>query len=169
MGLRVAADSAIEGMASFFTFEEAGFGGYVALTGALKGSGRLRLLLARIEEQMLKDGRGCQGWFIECEPKGQELIFEHLGFREVAITYRQPPMSGQPFYALADAPALRLMYKEFGCRYDKPELSCETFMNAVEWIFGAVYRLEKIKDSMFFNDIQQQIRNFEKGLIVFKV
>lgn len=123
--LRAAPDSAIEGMASFFTFTDAGFGGYVALTGALRGNGRLRLLLARIEEQMLKDDKNCHGWLIECEPHGQELIFEHVGFREIAVTYRQPSMAGMPLYDLADAPILRLMYKEFGCQYQEPKLSCE--------------------------------------------
>ena len=167
-GLRSAPERAIEGMASFFTFQNAGFGGYVALTGALKGNGRLRLLLARIEEQMLRDGKNCHGWYIECEPKGQELIFEHLGFHEIAINYQQPPMSGQPLYNLADSPDLRLMYKEFGCQYNEPRLSCEEFMNAVDWIFRAVYFIENPKDSVFFQDIQQQVYNFQDGFLLFK-
>lgn len=161
--LRPAPESAIEGMASFFTFADAGFGGYVTLAGALKGSGRVRLLLARIEEQMLKDGKNCHGWFIECEPQGQELIFEHLGFREIAVTYRQPPLAGQAIYELADAPILRLMYKDFGCNYTEPKLDCETFLNAVESIFCIVYHVENPRNSMFFQNIQQQVLDCQEG------
>jgi GNAT superfamily N-acetyltransferase len=167
-GLRSEPDRAIEGMASFFTFENAGFGGYVTLTGALKGNGRLRLLLARIEEQMLKDVKNCHGWFIECEPKGQELIFDHLGFHEIAVTYRQPPMSGQPLYDLEDAPDLRIMYKEFGCQYSEPKLRCEAFMNAIDWIFRTVYFIESPKDSVFFQDVQKQVLNFQDGFLSYR-
>jgi len=167
-GLRSSFKGKIEGMASFFTFTSAGFGGYLALTEALKGGGRLRLLLARIEAQMLKDCRDCSGWLIECEPRGQELIFEHVGFHKIAMTYRQPPMNGQPLYDLADAPILHLMYKDFGCQYSEPKLSCEKFLNAVEWIYRIVYEIEIPINSIFFQDVKNQTLAFTNGFLAFR-
>ena len=91
--IRPGAAPKVEGMASFFTFPEAGFGGYVTLTGSLRGTGRFRLLQARVEEQMVRDAVGASGWYIECDPR-QEAQFARLGFHAVDCDYRQPPLPG---------------------------------------------------------------------------
>jgi len=66
-------------------------------------------------------------------------------------------MAGMPWCDLADAPILRFMYKEFGCHYQEPKLSCEVFLNAVEWVFRVVYHIETPISSIFFQDIKQQV------------
>ena len=71
-------------MASFFTFPDAGFGGYIALDGSLRHSGRFPLLLARMEERMIRDAIGANGSYIECNPK-QEPLFARHGFYTVDL------------------------------------------------------------------------------------
>ncbi|MGZ8161977.1 MAG: GNAT family N-acetyltransferase [Methylobacter sp.] len=165
--LRFSSENSVEGMSSFFTFPDAGFGGYLTLTGSLHGTGRLRLLLARMEEQMIKDSKSAQGWYLECEPQGPYLIFRQLGFREVAITYRQPPLEGNFPYGLDDSPVLRLMYKDFGISYDKPVLSCDEFLTDIEWIYRVVYHIKQPQQSVFFQDIEKQVSDCQDGLISF--
>jgi len=53
--IRAARDAPVEGMASFFSFPQAGFGGYIALDGSLRRTGRFPLLLARIDGQAAVD------------------------------------------------------------------------------------------------------------------
>ncbi|WP_411727910.1 hypothetical protein, partial [Methyloglobulus sp.] len=166
--LRSAPGNAVEGMASFFTLPNAGFGGYLTLTGTLRGNGRLRPLLARMEEQMIKDGKAADGWYIECEPHGQERIFNHLGFREIDINYRQPPLGGQPSYGLDDTPDLRLMYKKFGNNYNDPAISYDEFLKAIEWIYRIVYHVKQPQQSLFIQDIEEQVVDCKDGLINFR-
>lgn len=103
-----------EGLASFFSLEPCGFGGYIVLAGALRGRGILHLLGARIEEQMLRDSRSAEGWFVEC---GDDSIAPllRIGFAAIEADYR-PPSPGQHDHSDAAAPAerLHLLYKEFG-------------------------------------------------------
>jgi GNAT superfamily N-acetyltransferase len=128
----------VEGMTSFFTFPEGGFGGYLALTGSLRGTGRSHLVLSRIEERMIRDRVGASGWFIECEPEsGQATIFAAAGFREVAIRYRQPPLRGK-----SEGPVLALMYKEFGARGTTPVLAAATLCEALRKFGSRVYGLD---------------------------
>ncbi len=166
--LRSAPENPVEGMASFFTFPNAGFGGYLTLSGTLKGNGRLRLLLARMEELMIKDNKNASGWYIECEPHGQHLIFNHLGFREIAINYRQPPLEGQPKYDLAETPDLRLMYKDFGNNYHEPQIKRDEFLNSIEWVYRIVYKVPQPKQSLFFQDMEKQVAAFKDGFVIFR-
>ncbi len=136
--VRRAGDGPVEGMASFFTFPEGGFGGYVALLGSLRGSGRSRLLMARIEQQMIRDRLGARGWYVECQPDSVAArLFAHLGFHELALPYRQPPLD-----ATGQAPPLRLMYKEFGARGPAPRLHADIVGAALRRIASVVYHLE---------------------------
>lgn len=127
----------VEGMAAFFTFPCGGFGGYVALMGALRGVGRMRPLLARIEEGMLRDTLGARGWYVECDiGSDQAARFARLGFREIAIDYRQPSLGGAGASA---EPRLALMYKTFGDAGRPPRLSVEDLRAALVEIFRTVY------------------------------
>lgn len=147
----------VQGMASFFTLPGAGFGGYVALDRALRGTGWLRPLLARIEEQMVRDDRGARGWYIECDPLGSPPArFAAAGFREVAVTYRQPSL--RPGHAaVPDAtPRVHLMYKEFGRTYHDPLVTRHDLLAAVEWIFRVVYRIDDPRRHPLFRDLERQ-------------
>ena len=64
--LRGSPGGPVAGLVSFFTLSEAGFGGYVALGSPFRGTGRLPLVLARVETQMMRDGLGATGWYVEC-------------------------------------------------------------------------------------------------------
>jgi hypothetical protein len=59
--VRATAWEPVEGMASFFTFPAAGFGGYITLAGRLRSTGRLRPLITRMEERMMEDRLGAGG------------------------------------------------------------------------------------------------------------
>jgi hypothetical protein len=153
--LRAAPDDAVEGIASFFTFPHAGFGGYVAFSNALRGSGRFALTLARMEEATRRFGADIAGFYIECDP-GKQAFFSQFGFHTVDFTYRQPPLSSSTAYAVNDAPPLSLMYKELGRRYDLPMLTTRDFLIQLGEIFTVVYGVVAPEESAFFRDISRQ-------------
>ena len=100
-------------MASFFTLPSAGFGGYVALTGSLRGKGRLLPLLRRMEQRMVQDGSTNKGWYIECGENTDRSRFTRHGFREINVDYRQPLLPGAESTESAGE-MLHLLYKPFG-------------------------------------------------------
>jgi hypothetical protein len=155
----------IEGIASFFTFRGAGFGGYVALGGTLKGSGRFGLLLARIEEQMLRDRMNARGWYIECA-LAQQPLFEKMGFCQVDIEYRQPPLGAET--DLASTPVLSLMYKDFGRQFAAPALQVTDFMTAVRATFAHVYGVSEPARSPWFAHIAAQAGGWRDGSVRFR-
>lgn len=155
----------VEGMASFFGFEAAGFGGYVALAGSLRRTGRFALLLARIEEQMRRDAAGARGLYIECDP-AKEPFFRHFGFFTVDCTYRQPPLSGREQYAVSDAPPLVLMYKDFGRNYGSPAVSVSDFLTTMRAIFRLVY--DAPEGSPFYADLEAQASSWMSKTIRFR-
>lgn len=126
--LRGTDDGQVEGLASFFSLPGAGFGGYLALAGSLRGTGRLRPLVARIEQRMLRDRPAARGWYIEVGPATDPGPFRAIGFREVEVDYRVPP----------NVP-VRLLYKPFGRCYDPPELAAGDVLGAVEEILVTAY------------------------------
>jgi len=153
----------VAGVASFFTFPGCGFGGYVALTGVLRGTRRFPLLLARMEEQMLRDRLGATGWLIECEAD-REALFKKQGFHTVDVEYRQPPLKG----AAADAPILLLMYKEFGRRFSVPRWSTSDFLIAMRQIFAGVYEIAAPDRADAFRHIEAQVARLGDGQIRFR-
>jgi GNAT superfamily N-acetyltransferase len=155
--LRTAPTAAVAGMASFFSLPGVGFGGYLALSSALRGRGLVRSVVARIEEQMRRDDTGARGWLIECEPASQALrVFGHLGFKEIALDYRQPPLPGRPG-GEADSPRLRLAYKEFGAVYRVPDLTRDELRAALRWVFRIVYDIAAPERSPWFLALDAQI------------
>jgi GNAT superfamily N-acetyltransferase len=152
----------VGGMVSFLTLQGSGFGGYVTFDTSLKGDGRLRPLLALIEEQMIRDDLGARGWYIESPPANVEL-FSRVGFRALALSYRQPPLPGHPKYGLDTAPKLELMYKPFGCVYAIPSLDVKALTDALESIFRVVYDITTPDHAVFLEDLRRQIESWGDG------
>jgi len=153
-GLREAPAAPVAGMASFYSLPGVGFGGYLALGASLRGRGRLRGIVARIEEQMRRDETGARGWLIECVPNSEALaIFRRLGFREPALDYRQPPLDA----AARAAPRLVLAYKEFGAVYGDPALDREELRNAVRAMFATVYGIDARAGHPLLADLEAQM------------
>jgi hypothetical protein len=162
--IRTDAKAQVEGVASFFTFARAGFGGYIALAGSLRGTGRFPLLLARIEEQMIRDRTGASGWFIECDPH-QEPLFKRFGFDRIDCVYRQPPLASP--YEPGEAPPLLLMYKDFGRNYEQPVIHTNDFLSVLGDIYRAVYDTDP-KESRFFADLRAQTAHWPDGKVRFR-
>ena len=155
----------IEGVASFFTFPLAGFGGYVALIDGLRATGRFPLLLARIEEQMLRDGGHARGWYIECVPTHEDL-FRKMGFLAVDVDYWQPPLDGGADEA--NAPVLCLMYKEFGRQFARPVLAVPDLLVSVRHIFRHVYQIAAPDSSAFYRQIESQVAALPAAAVRFR-
>jgi len=100
----------VAGMASFFTLTNAGFGGYVLFSDALRGTGALRPLVAKIEMRMLADRPSVGGWYIEVADSTDPTPFRAIGFTELPVRYTTPARGG------AELP-IRLMYKPIGRHY----------------------------------------------------
>jgi hypothetical protein len=153
--LRHSVEAPVGGMASFFGLPGAGFGGYLAFGPPLRGTGRLPLLLARIERQLVEDRTGARGWYIECERDGPALDrFRRAGFHEVAVDYRQPDLrrSADP----GEGIPLALLYKEFGAGYGDPSVQVEQFLDALAHIYRAVYRVDAPGEHPLYRRITAQ-------------
>jgi hypothetical protein len=116
----------------------AGFGGYLGFTGALRGSHKLRHLLRRIEERMARDNTRARGWYIECHGERERDTFtkEEIGFHELDVEYRQPPLSEG-----SDDRPIHLLYKPFGAVYEPPTIEVSAFLDAIRQIYQSVYRI----------------------------
>jgi Acetyltransferase (GNAT) family len=158
-GLRSLESAPVNGMASFFAFPWGGFGGYIALDGSLRGTSRLRPLLAIIEHQMLRDFPASKGWFIECDPPGIENeIFEKVGFYRLPIDYRQPDLDAREGATGVDQlRSLNLLYKPFGRVYSHTMPHREELLKAVADIFRAVYLIERPLETLAFRHLQDVV------------
>jgi GNAT superfamily N-acetyltransferase len=145
--VRASARDPVAGLASFFGLAHAGFGGYVAFADPLGGSGRLRLLLARIERRLVADSHTTRGWYIECAARVAP-IFERCGFYRVALTYGQPALHVTQPQAVSFP--LSLLYKEFGACYGPPRVDAPTFAAAMAEIETDVYGLEPAGGASLF-------------------
>lgn len=132
--VRAAATDPVEGFASFFALRTGGFGGYLALTGGLRGTGRLRALIARIERQLWRDRPDTTGWYIEVGYHTDPRPFAAIGFVQLDVDYRQPG-GDRP-----DIP-IRLMFKPYGRCYGPPRLSPAAVLDAIEEIYVEVYAI----------------------------
>ncbi len=165
--IRSTREATIEGMASFFTFPDSGFGGYITLDGSLRGTGRLGLLLARVEERMIRDAIGAYGWYIECAPDHEQL-FAHQGFHCVDIVYSQPPLPGGATYSPAESPPLRLMYKPFGRNFEMPKLLAQAFRDTMARVFHTVYGMESVLQSPFYVHLCEQTEAWPDSHVRFR-
>ncbi|HJV28635.1 MAG TPA: GNAT family N-acetyltransferase [Aromatoleum sp.] len=134
--LRAAGGGRIGGMASFFTLPSVGFGGYIALGESMQGCGRLHLVMARIEEQMMRDGPRAQGWYIECGDDSA-VVFLRAGFGEVPLEYRPPARADGA--AQETGERLHLLYKRFGMRTESDHITRSELLAALNEILMHVY------------------------------
>jgi hypothetical protein len=150
-----------EGMASFFALHSAGFGGYLGLIPPLRGSGQLSYLLARIERQMVEDGTGARGLYLECAGQLERDIFvkPRFGFYELDVPYTQPAAASVT--ALA-AERLHLLYKPFGRVYRQPELSTAGFLDAMREIVTVVYGVEDADSSETYVQLERSLAGCQR-------
>ena len=146
-----------EGLASFFTLTHAGFGGYIVLASRLRGRGLLRPLIARIEEQMIKDQTPAEGWFIECD-EGSMLPFVATGFREVPIEFRPPKVGGEPVRN-GHPERLRLLYKPFGNPFDSKPLDLPFVLAGIADILREIYEVPRPRKHECYRLAQQTWKN----------
>jgi GNAT superfamily N-acetyltransferase len=157
ISIKTADGATPQGMASFFTFPGAGFGGYIVFDPATRGKGYLSEVITFIERRMVMDKKGGCGWYCECAPSDDTAsIFKKRGFYEVDIIYRQPPLYGQPQYIFDEAPILHLMYKEFGDNFEPPRLSTDDFLCALSWIYRVIYQIDEPEVSEYYQQVRMQ-------------
>lgn len=149
----------VAGMTSFFTIPGAGFGGYVAFGPGLRGTARLPLLLARIEAQMVGDGFGARGWYIECAHESAAVpLFRRAGFRRVVIDYRQPSLgraSGPNGVSLA------LLYKDFGAVHGEPVVTVRAFLEALTCMYRVVYEVARPREHALYRSLAAKLAGHE--------
>jgi GNAT superfamily N-acetyltransferase len=133
---RAPADPEPEGLVSFFALPEAGFVGYVALTGSLHRAGLLRSLVAHVETQLLAERPLVRGWYSEVSSDVDITPYLRIGARELAIDYRQPD---------PDLP-LRLVFRPAGRCYASPRLTVGELLTDVEHILVAVYGIARPRE-----------------------
>jgi GNAT superfamily N-acetyltransferase len=141
-GLAAAGQSALSGLASFFSFPHCGFGGYLALAGSLRSRGYFRRFLRMMERQIVSVNSVARGWYVECEPNSTEAaIFEKCGFTAVPMTYRQPRLHTDRT-GISEGKVLALLYKPFGRTYSPPSLSLVELRRDLEEILTRIYYLD---------------------------
>lgn len=143
-GLRQNPASPIAGMTSFFTLRTIGFGGYILWEPPLRGTKRTPLLLARMEEQMIRDESTATGWYIECAPDSDEAtVFQKLGFIRVPVRYHQASLD----YADKERPTCSLgpmqwlLYKPLGADYVRTPPPWEQVLKDIATILHEIYRV----------------------------
>jgi GNAT superfamily N-acetyltransferase len=142
----------VRGMASFFSTRHFGFGGYLILEPPLRGRGLARVLVKRMEEQMIRDAPQAREWYVECDiGSTQERVFASLGFEKVPVRYFQPPLAESPEGRAAKlGPELALMHKSFGASFAKWQFEPSEFAAVLRNLLGEVYRLPKPELSRCF-------------------
>ncbi len=163
--IRTTAEAKVEGMASFFLFPSAGFGGYVAFEGSLQGTWRVRSLLVRMEQRMLGDRHpnNAEGWYIETDLAKKKSPFLRMGFYEVDVEYEQPPLSKMQLGS-----QIRLFYKPFGRVYGTPKVKCGEFLDAIAQTFQVVYSIKQPKQHLSYQKLETHIALFPDGLMKFR-
>ena len=149
--LATAENEPITGMASFFVMPRFGFGGYLAFASPLRGSGRARILVKRVEEQIIRDEPDAVSHYIECLPdSSEEAVFLRLGFRRVPVRYIQPPTLDEEHFGAEEGPEITLLAKQLGCDYAlKPFSRDQVLQDLIGWLAG-VYRLSDPEASETF-------------------
>lgn len=141
-------DEPVNGLVSLFSLPSAGYVGFLALTGVLHRTGRLRPLIARIEERMLADRTTMHGWYVEVGPGTDPAAFRAIGFQELAVAYAQPA---------AARPAARLMFRPFGRSYGRIELRASDALAALADILAVVYRVAAPREHVTYRTIAAQL------------
>lgn len=149
--LAVAPGEPVAGMASFFVMPRFAFGGYLAIEPPLRGTGRTRIIVKRIEEQIIRDESAAQIHYIECAPNSfEEKVFLHLGFRRVPVRYVQPPTADDEHFGVGVGPQITLLSKRIGCDYGRHAFSASEFLADLKVWLVEVYRLGDPEASQTF-------------------
>jgi GNAT superfamily N-acetyltransferase len=140
--LAAAPEQPIAGMISFFVMPRFAFGGYMALEPPLRGTGRARVAMKRVEEQTIRDARDAERLYIECVPNSpQEAIFRALGFHPVPVRYYQPPILDAERFGSGRGPQIALLEKRLGCDYGNLPLSSQDLLRDLKVWLAEVYRI----------------------------
>ncbi len=135
-------DRPIAGMISFFAMPRFGFGGYMALEPPLRGTGRARIAMKRVEEQIIRDQPEAQRQYIECVPNShEEAVFRALGFHPVPVRYYQPPIFDAERFGSGQGPQITALTKRLGCDYGDVALPSEDFLRDLKVWLAHVYRI----------------------------
>lgn len=141
----------IAGMASFFVMPRFAFGGYLAFEAPLRGTGRTRVIVKRIEEQIIRDEREAMRHYIECVPNSsEEAVFRHLGFTAVPVRYVQPPTEDEEHFGAGEGPQITLLSKRLGEDYGRTKFSPDGFLTDLKVWLREVYRIENPEASQTF-------------------
>lgn len=157
------ADSPAAGLSSFFSFPAGGFVGYVALEPPLRGLWRLPLLIARMEEQMVRDCGPVVGWFFETtrQPPSKAAL-RRLGCHRLPVDYVSPShavLGGTD----PEEQSLSLYFKPLGRPGQPLQLTKTELLAAVRaWLRG-VYGLEEPCESPAWRRLNASLQNLRDG------
>jgi hypothetical protein len=129
-------------MISFFVMPRFGFGGYMALEPPLRGTGRARVAMKRVEEQIIRDEPEAQRHYIECVTNSpEEAVFRGLGFYPVPVRYFQPPTVDEQRFGSGRGPQITALTKRLGCDYGDTTLSSQDFLEDLKVWLAEIYRI----------------------------
>jgi GNAT superfamily N-acetyltransferase len=162
--LRAGSDDPVQGLASFFTFDGAGFGGYMVLGHGLRRRGLLDTVLARMERRMVADCRGVRGWYVECESGRVARHMAEHGFHAIDVDYVPPRLPG----GASPDPAgpLTLMYRAI--LEDPPELTGQELLEALETIFRVAYGVADPRADAAFRAVQGRVSAWPGDLVAWR-
>jgi GNAT superfamily N-acetyltransferase len=150
-GLAAGPQQPIAGMISFFVMPHFGFGGYMALEPPLRGTGRARVAMKRVEEQIIRDEPEAQRHYIECVTNSaEEAVFRGLGFYPVPVRYFQPPTVDAQRFGSGRGPQITALTKRLGCDYGDTTLSPEDFLEDLKVWLAEIYRIADPETSETF-------------------
>ena len=145
----------IAGMISFFVTPRFGFGGYMALEPPLRGTGRARIAMKRVEEQIIRDEPEALRQYIECVPNShEERVFKALGFHPVPVRYYQPQIFDEKGFGAGRGPQITALTKRLGCDYGDVALPAEEFLQDLKVWLATVYRMADPEASETFKIAQ---------------
>jgi hypothetical protein len=139
------------GMTSFFVMPRFGFGGYLAFDESMRGGGRARIVLKRVEEQIIRDAPNARRHYIECAPHStEEAIFRSLGFRAVPMRYIQPATIDEEHFGSEGGPEITLLDKPLGSDYGRSSVDAERLLEDLKVWLAEVYRMTDPESSETF-------------------
>jgi GNAT superfamily N-acetyltransferase len=139
------------GMTSFFVMPRFGFGGYLAFDESMRGGGRARIVIKRVEEQIIRDASGARVHYIECAPHStEESIFCSLGFQPVPMRYIQPATVDEEHFGSEGGPEITLLQKTLGSDDGRSAFDPDRLLEDLKVWLTEVYRIAHPESSETF-------------------